>query len=96
MQASDCRCGGHHFSAVAECMLEQEGCDSLCSLLQGAFGKELPARLACLSSAPSKLEEDPTSEPPVSTALAAGVPASGIQFCLLPLLVIKSASPCIP
>lgn len=69
---------------------------SLCSLLQGAIGEEPHVRAACLSYVPSKLEEDPTLEPPVSTALAAGVPSSGIQFCLLPLLVIKSASPCIP
>lgn len=48
---------------------------SLCSLLQGAIGEELHAKVACLSSAPSKLEGDPTLEPP---ALAAVIPSFGI------------------
>jgi hypothetical protein len=33
---------------------------SLCSLLQGAIGEELHAKVTCLSSAPSKMELDPT------------------------------------
>lgn len=32
---------------------------SLCSLLQGAIGEELHAKVTCLSSAPSKMELDP-------------------------------------
>lgn len=32
---------------------------SLCSLLQGAIGEEFHAKVACLSSAPSKMEPDP-------------------------------------
>jgi len=32
---------------------------SLFSLLQGAIGEELHAKVACLSSAPSKMELDP-------------------------------------
>lgn len=32
---------------------------SLCFLLQGAIGEELDAKVACLSSAPSKMELDP-------------------------------------
>lgn len=68
----------------------------LCSLLQGAAGEEFHAKAACLSSAPSKVEPDPTQEPPAFTALAAHTPPFGTQFCPQPLLAIKLGFHSIP
>lgn len=66
---------------------------SLCSLLQGAIGEELHAKVACLSSAPSKMALDPTWNLLPSQPWLLMSPSFGIQFCPQSLLVIKSGFP---